>query len=405
MVTLQSLDKQEIKLITLMINSVRDGFDCLEGYYYGKQELSDLIKISDLNESVIRELEFYGVLCKDTHKYCSNCTEADNICNCEEPSFYEEDYYKVNVDIFIEYFKKTFSNIYNVDLLEDFSSDYKKIYVVKEYDVKLEVYLKLLEEDYVSSISSKDKIIISIMPLNQNSREKGIYEWHELLDSITVDELKIKIKDISKNNKSEDFYYFDLGDDLEVGEVERIRTVLSKYFELKDYKEYTDNKSYKPEYIDYGIPIDKIKACFIKDGSKILVLKPNDKQIKIAYFNNGMIGQDNDIYEKIRRFDNFIKKKVIKYRKIKSLEVKSDKTQKVIQLVGPIINICAVLYTFINNKEILAWIVNLVSGYKSLVIYMYIILNIISIAFIVIFSILPYLRRIFFSWERNLKKL
>lgn len=405
MVTLQYLNKEEIMLLQLMINSVDEGVNSLEDYWYPENKLISFTEIKKMDKSIIGELNFCEILEKKVTRYCYNCEENIDDCDCEEPDIHEESYYRIRIKKLVDYFKETFSYLYNINLEDEVKSDIKITNIIKNYDVKLDIYLNNIEDEYVYSLNLKDRIVVSIMPLHKATREQGIYEWHELLDSNTIDSLKVKIKDIRNSSASEDFYYFDLGDDLQVEEVETIRNVLEKFLELNQYREYTDNKSYKPEYIDYAIPLDKIKTCFIKDDSKIFILKPTEKQIKVAYFRNGVIGDDKDVYSLVRKFDKFIKNKTRKYRRIKSLEMKSDKTQKIIQLVGPIINILTILYTLIGKNNIFNVNLDLLLQYKKILIYGYVVINVISIIFIVACSILPYFFRIFFSWTFRLKKI
>lgn len=399
------LADEDIRFILLLINCITG--DSIENYWFEEEEISKILNDNEINTNIVDKLIFENILQKDITKICNNCNEEISLCECFEKDIIEKKYYKIVPITLIEYFKNTFSTYYNVNLKKISSNnDYEELYSIDNYDIKIQINYRDLQEEYLENIKLKDRIIISIMPLKETlSDNTNIYEWHEVLNKDNISNLKIKISDLNSGVKSNDFYYLNLGDDLKVEEIESIREVLGEYLQIKGFSVYTENKKYKPEYINYNIPLEKIKECYIKEGYKIFILKPSQNEINIAYFKNGILGEGSDIYDIIDTFNKFIRKKVKYYRKIRSLEVKSDTTQKIVQLTGPVINMGVFISSLIIKNDLLTYIINILIESKMWFIYLYIGINIVSLVFISIYTILPYILKVFFSWKSGIKKV
>lgn len=397
------LNEDEIKLISCLINSTNA--ETIEEYWFDDNQVQSILSINKIQPTIINELKFKNIFEEDVLKKCELCGESIEFCECNEKHYISLIFYKIDISKLIEYFINTFSQYYGVilDKMGSETSNNKIEYNIKDMDIKLQLNFRKLQQEYIYDINSRDRIIISIMPLVE-CFASNIYEWHEVLDNNNISSLKITLEDLNNTFKSKDFYYLDLGDDLDVNDIENIRSVLNKYFVLKGYSNYTENKKFKPEYINYCIPVEKIKECYIKDNNKILIIKPTEKEINIAYFNNGIIGEDDKLHDLIVKFDKFIKKKVKFYRRIKFLECKSDKTQKLIQLFGPAINIIVLIFSLCSKDDLFKNIIDIFNQNQKWLLALYIAINVLSLIFIVINSILPYIFRILFHWEKGIKK-
>lgn len=399
------LTDEDIRFILLLINCIT--YYSIENYWFEEEKINEILYENDINTQIIDKLVFENILQKDIIKKCNNCNEQISLCECFEKDIIEKRFYKIVPITLIEYFKNTFSIYYNVNLKKiNSNNEYEELYSIDRYDIKIQINYRELQEEYLDNVKLNDRIVISIMPLKESLIDNSnIYEWHEVLNENNINNLKIKISDLNSGIKSNDFYYLNLGDDLKVEEIESIREVLGEYLQIKGFSIYTENKKYKPEYINYSIPLEKIKECYIKDNYKVFILKPSLNEINIAYFKNGILGEDSDIYDIIDKFNKFIREKVKYYRKIKSLEVKSDTTQKIVQLTGPVINIGVFISSLFIKNNLLTYIINVLIESKVWFLYLYIGLNIVSLVFIIIYTIFPYMLKIFFSWKRGIRKL
>lgn len=398
--------ENEIKLLTAMINSIN--VDSITNYCFKKPEIDRLLDIYNLKQEVIDSLKFKRIILESVSKVCKNCGELDEICECKEKEIVKKVYYKIVYKVFIEYFIETFSLYYKVKLNKIDTSDEDIIqYNIKNYEIIIEIYGNLLQKEFCNQFNLKNKLAISIMPLEFDCPNLRIYEWSEILDKENINRLQIKINELNDEIKNKDFYFIDVGDDASVEDVENMRMVLRKYLLKIGFDNFTENKKYKPEYLKYLIPAEKIKECYIKDNYKILVLKPTEKQLSIVYFQNESLIDSGYLYDIVRDYDKFIKNKIDKLRKIKSLETKSDKSQKIIQLIVPIINLVAIITPtiasiFVANK----FISNMIKLFDHIQLFkiLYIGFNIIGIILVSIYTIYPYLLRSIFKWERGINK-
>lgn len=401
---MDTFSEKEIYLLTLLINKVND--DTFVNYWFEKEVVYELIKDFSLDESSIDSLIYKKIIKGELIKRCRKCHEDFSVCECEEKDIDIKEYLTINLEKFIEYFVNTFVQDYKIELEKIEENDALKCsFCVIGRETKLQINFRKFQDELSNNIRTENKLIISVMPLDTNYDNCTIFEWHEILDKDNINKLKIKLEDLNKNFTSKDFYYLDIGDDCSVEDVENIRTILRKYLINKGYKNYTENMKYRPEYVEYNFPIDKIKECFILNDSKILVFKPSEKEISIAYFKNHIIGEDEKTHEALYKFDYFMKKRVEKLRHIRFSETKSDKMQKFIELFGPAINVFVLILSIFSNNDVFKNIVSAFEGGKVWFLYAYIIVNLVSLIFIIIYSIIPAFFKIIFRWDYGLNKI
>lgn len=400
-------DENEIKLLTVMINSVN--INNIEGYFFKKAEIYKSLNEYNLDEDTVKSLNFKQVIKESVSKICKNCCSEIELCECEEKEVEEKIYYKIEYETFMEYFIKTFCMYYKIELKKIETKDKCEFqYSIENSEIVIQISIVSLQKEFCNDFDSKNKVLISIMPIDFECNNLRIYEWHEVLNKYNIDSLKIEIRELSENLKNKDFYFIDAGDDISIEDIENMRMVLRKYLLKIGFDNFTENEKYRPEYIKYSLPTDKIKECFIKDNYKIFILKPTEKQLSIAYFENSNLGQSGYLHDIIKKYDLFVKAKIDKLRRIKFLEVKSDKSQKLIQLIAPVINLLTIIAPtiislFVTNRFI-DDLINIFNNIKLFSI-IYISVNIFAIIFAIIYTILPYFLRTIFSWERGLSKI
>jgi hypothetical protein len=401
---MDTFNEKEIYLLTLLINKVNN--DTIADYWFERELVDELTKDFNLDINIIDSLIYKKVIKSDVIKRCEKCNEDLNVCECEEQVIDTKEYIAINLEKFIEYFVNTFVQYYKIEIEKIEQIDaVQSTFCVIGRETKLQINFKKFQHELSKNIKTENKLIISVMPLDDNYDNSTIFEWHEILDKDNINKLKIKLEDLNKNFTSKDFYYLDIGDDCSVEDVENIRTILRKYLINNGYKNYTENIKYRPEYVEYNFPIDKIKECFIFNDSKILVFKPSEKEISIAYFKNHIIGDDEKTHELLYKFDHFMKNRVERLRHIRFSETKSDKMQKFIELCGPAINIFVLILSIFSNNDIFKNIVSAFKGGKEWFLYIYIIINLVSLIFIIIYSILPAFSKIIFRWDYGLNKI
>lgn len=123
----------------------------------------------------------------------------------------------------------------------------------------------------------------------------------------------------------------------------------------------------------------------------------------IAYFKDGILNNDENLKEIINIFRIFIQKRTKKYRILKSSQETSSLFEKIIQLVGPALNVITFTIGFISKNAIFKSLQDIITN--NYVLYGFIGLNIISVTAIFIYTLLPNIRLGLFKWSRGFKKL
>lgn len=395
------LTKSEIFLLGKCIESCRN--NSIKKYSFSEKEINESMQENQFDKSILDKLISKQIMKYDLLQRCRKCGNDIDYCTCVESELEEIKYLQIDIGIFSNYIIRTIEYIYNIQLVSQLTFDNGITFKMKkskgeEFNFKL--YFNRILQDFLTGNSQNPEIIISIMPLKSDQSDLYVFEWSEFL--INTDKIKDYLKDYYIKIKSKDFYFIDVGDDMDILEIETIRDKLRIYLKVNGFVNFTETPKYKPECIDYSIPIEKIKECFIFQDKKILIIKPSERELCIALFKDGLINSDDDLYKIIRKFDIFIKGRIERFRELSREQEEVNSREKIIQLSGPIINVIAFVIGLVSKSPVLSSVNVFLTS--KVVLWIVIIINALSTICIVVFSIIPYIRISFFKWDRGLCK-
>jgi hypothetical protein len=393
------LSLAEINTIKFYLSETNS--EVIDNTYFDISVLPDGIYYEDINT-----LESKQVINTKDYKICNKCNTESDYCECEEPELNKKSYFDINVNTFIQYYFRNIEDLYDIKVINTLNIEHgiKGLFINNDgSEINFIIYFHKITDDYINTVQEKNTLFISLMRIENYEYEINLYEWHEILYAESYDRFKRKIKELFFVEKSMDYYILDLGDDIEVGIVETIRDTFRNYLLNHEYSNVTEPIKYRPEVLDYSLPNDKIKECFIKQNTKLFVIKPSEKEINIVHFTDGIINTDKNVYELIRKFDSHIKEKLHSYRKIKNASEHTNKIEIVIMLVTALANVFAGITGIFNKNSIFSKISEMLSS--NLFTIIYVIINVIGIL-VIVQNIYVLMRFRYFSWStKRLKSM
>lgn len=413
------IENQEyIDVLLLLIRRIKiSKCDFINEYNFNRNEISNILIERKLEDKIINEMDIYGLFDKKTIEYCKVCGNSLNLCICDEyPNVGEiKDYYIINQEVMINYIISAINYIYKFKLEKkknekDYYKDYYNVYSYSEKNISMYILKGKINDEIISKINNGRNIIITLFD-SINDIDSYIYNWYDILDSGRVEFFKSKFESYLKNIRSSDSFNFELGDDLDTSDIENIRMVFRKYLIKNGYECTTVEKDYRPEYIDYGLSKEYLRECFVKNDCKIFIKKVKENKLEAVYFKGGIIGNGDENFQFIKKFYDYILNKVQLYRSVKFFESNIDRTNKLIQIVTPIVNIGTLIVAKSNSVQLFnnlkPKIQNLIkfSGLVDIFLIVAIVINIAYVIFIGYYYVLPLINRIFFSWERGIDKI
>lgn len=402
---MDKLELSEISLIKIIVESVTNS--TLTNFNFSEYEIHNLLKTNNIQSQTLTSLQNKLIIETSIIKKCNSCDLNVEFCTCEIPKNINIKYFSLNMGKLLNYIFNTIEDFYicsaktriiNKDIIEIILNN-------NEIDIRAFLYLNKLTNEFIQSVNLPNCVLISMMPVDyveiENSNNK-IYEWHEILNKDNVDNIYRVFKEINKQVKSKELYYLDLGDDLEIRQIEIIRDLFRTYL-IKNKFQISQASCFKDEISDYNLPLNDIREYYINSDQKIAVIKPNDKKIYVAYFKNGVISRDENLFIIINKFDMFIKERIQKYRKLKSNQENASLFEKVIQLFAPFINVATIIVGAITNNKVFVKLFEIIKG--NTVLWIMLSINIISLIAIFYYTLLPNIKLGFFNWSRGIKKL
>lgn len=398
-------NKEYLEILQLLIRKINLSMSMfIDEYKFSEEDINSILIETDLNNMIINEMKEYHLLTMESISYCSICGDSVNICSCDEDyrDQYEKHYYRINQNNIIRLIIESINCIYQYNLEEEYSNSKYNFY--KDNDIEIYIVKNKIDIDMISEISNGKGIIITIFEY-LGKIDDYIFNWYDVLDIQRKDFFYDKFQNYIKNIRSSESFSFDLGDDFSVSDIENIRTILKNFFENKGYEYTTLERDYRPEYVDYGLPKEYIKGCFIKGDNKIFIKKIKELKIEVIYFKGGVIGEGIENFDLIKRFNTFILEKASIYRSIRIIEENTDRTNKIIK-IGPIlVNILTLIVTKFNSIDLFKDVTDKFSKSANVFLIVFIIINIAYIIFIFYYYIRPLSKRILFSWEKGIKKV
>lgn len=402
-----------IDVLLLLIKKIKSS-KCtfINKYSFNESEIRDILRDIEIEYEIINEMEVYGLLDKNTITYCKSCNDSIALCCCDENSSdtYKIVYYTINQDVLINGITDAINYRYMLKLEEKKNKEDYNMYIDDKKNINIYILKSDINEEMISNINNGKNIIITLFDIVSNV-DSYIYRWYDILDSGRVDFFKDKIENYLKNIRSSDSFYFDLGDDLEIADIENIRMVFREYLTNKGYKATTIERDYRPEYIDYGLSKEYLRECFIKNDNKIFIKKVKESKLEAVYFKAGIIGDGEENFNLISNFYKYISDRVQKYRDVKFCEGNIDRTNKLIQIIAPIVNIVTLIVAKSNSIQLLnnfkSTIGNSInfSGLVDAFLIVAVVINIAYMIFIGYYYVFPLFKRMFFSWRRGIGKI
>lgn len=379
-------------------------------YQFSSDELLQALR--EINQkdsdSLVDSLKIKRILISQQITSCSICRNNPEYCTCEEDSSIQKnEYFEINIEVLFGLFLEMLKNLYDVQLKFEWKNQKKAIVSIgnDEFHYNLHFFFEKLSNDLLTSDHLQDEIIISLMPVEFTGADNpNIYEWHSIIQESNVSTFKRVIKEKYVKKKSKDRILIELGQDRDSKEIERVNDLLRKFLTKKGFTSFTIPSKYEPESIDYALPIESIKECLIYNSKKVFIFRSTIQgQIQIAYFKDGIINRDEDTFNLIIRFNNFIKERTEKLRILEGKRQNASNIEKAIQLSGPAVTTLTFVGGVLAKNPTFKAINEILVG--NMFLWIFVIINILSFAFTVIFSILPNIKYGFFKWDRGLSEM
>lgn len=241
-----SLTTQEITFLRSLLESITN--DNIKEFSFSENKIKEFTK-NKVFLDAFNLLFSKQILTISTLNVCSICNLQEDFCSCSEKTINKFKYYNLNLNQLYVYILSSIKDLYDASIeeIKELDDEINFMLKGKNYEIKIHIYISKLSKEFLQSLSKTKELHITILPLAYfiDNLSNNIYEWHQFMQEDEILKIKRQILEQKMNVKSKEIYFLDLGDDLEVRQVEIIRDIFKEFlvkkgFVISEYSQFRE---------------------------------------------------------------------------------------------------------------------------------------------------------------------